>query len=27
VFRGPTLDGNPNHLAKFVQESPAIRKM
>jgi myo-inositol-1-phosphate synthase len=23
VFRGPTLDGNPEHLAKFVSESPA----
>ncbi len=22
VFRGPTLDGNPEHLAKFVTESP-----
>lgn len=23
VFRGPTLDGNPQHLARFVNESPA----
>ncbi len=23
VFRGPTLDGNPEHLAKFVSESPS----
>lgn len=23
VLRGPTLDGNPEHLAKFVEESPA----
>ena len=23
VFRGPTLDGNPEHLARFVTESPA----
>lgn len=23
VFRGPTLDGNPEHLARFVKESPA----
>src|SRR5438045_2901874 len=22
VFRGPTLDGNPEHLARFVEESP-----
>jgi myo-inositol-1-phosphate synthase len=22
VFRGPTLDGNPDHLARFVMESP-----
>ena len=22
VFRGPTLDGNPEHLARFVDESP-----
>ena len=22
VYRGPTLDGNPEHLARFVQESP-----
>ncbi len=22
VYRGPTLDGNPEHLAKFVKESP-----
>src|SRR5437588_10071150 len=22
VFRGPTLDGNPGHLARFVDESP-----
>ena len=22
VFRGPTLDGNPDHLARFVSESP-----
>ncbi len=23
VFRGPTLDGNPDHLARFVKESPS----
>ncbi|HEY3275140.1 MAG TPA: hypothetical protein VGJ94_00850 [Syntrophorhabdaceae bacterium] len=23
VFRGPTLDGNPDHLARFVRESPS----
>ena len=23
VFRGPTLDGNPEHLARFVSESPS----
>jgi myo-inositol-1-phosphate synthase len=23
VYRGPTLDGNPEHLARFVRESPA----